>query len=324
MASLILGKAVQLLHHNYQNHVSLLTQQVRHMKHWNPKFKRLRGLKVAKVELPNFDEERNRNKMSPDEIKARMKEKGILPHRQWLERPTFISSTGGVFEPYVPPEGDGKLSAISVSGAKQNLEFVSKKGKSMMAVRKIRQFDDDFEPKEFAQLAQEIYLKAHEALMKKNTDTLHETVTEKAYPEMTWNTQFTTIRWQFINSVEPPRVVHARCTDVISKENIFAQITVRFHTQQTLAIYDRFGRLMHGSEVVVKDVLEYVVFEKHMANTYGKWRIHDKIIPDWMPPKQPATKTYVKPAEPPPQTESAVETVATTEANNSPPAVAVA
>ena len=44
-------------------------------------------------------------------------------------------------------------------------------------------------------------------------------------------------------------------------------------------MYDRFGRLMHGSEVVGKDVLEYVVFEKHIANTYGTWRIHDKIVP---------------------------------------------
>ena len=28
----------------------------------------------------------------------------------------------------------------------------------------------------------------------------------------------------------------------------------------------RFGRLIHGSEVVAKDVLEYVVFEKHLSN----------------------------------------------------------
>lgn len=61
---------------------------------------------------------------------------------------------------------------------------------------------------------------------------------------------------------------------------------------QTLAVYDRFGRLLHGSEVVARDVLEYVVFEKHMANTYGLWRIHDKIIPDWMPPRQPTHRTY--------------------------------
>lgn len=68
-----------------------------------------------------------------------------------------------------------------------------------------------------------------------------------------------------------------------------------------LAVYDRFGRLMHGSEIIAKDVLEYVVFEKHLANLYGKWRVHSKIIPDWLPPKQPSELTYIKPAEEPPK-----------------------
>lgn len=101
-----------------------------------------------------------------------------------------------------------------------------------------------------------------------------------------------TIHWKFVKSLEPPRLVHARCTDLITKENVFGQVTVRFHTQQILAIYDRFGRLMHGSEILAKDVLEYIVFEKHLSNEYGLWRLHEKIVPDWMPPKEPVMKTY--------------------------------
>ena len=50
---------------------------------------------------------------------------------------------------------------------------------------------------------------------------------------------------------------------------------------QILVVYDRFGRLIHGSPVVAKDVLEYVVFERHLANVYGSWRMHAKIIPEW-------------------------------------------
>ena len=52
--------------------------------------------------------------MTPDQIRARMKEQGLLPPRSWMERPINISATGGTFEPYVPPEGDGKLSALSL------------------------------------------------------------------------------------------------------------------------------------------------------------------------------------------------------------------
>ena len=51
---------------------------------------------------------------------------------------------------------------------------------------------------------------------------------------------------------------------------------------QVLAVYDRFGRLIQGHPHVAKDVLEWVTFEKHVADSEGKWRLHDKIIPDWL------------------------------------------
>lgn len=162
----------------------------------------------------------------------------------------------------------------------------------MLAVRKIRTYEEEFDTDTFPSIAQDVYIEAHKFMAERNKHQLREFVTERAYPEMMHNTKDKTIHWKFLKSLEPPRVVHARVTDIISKENLYAQVTVRFHTQQMLAIYDRFGRLMHGSEILAKDVLEYVVFEKHISNEYGKWRLHDKIIPDWLPPKQPALITY--------------------------------
>lgn len=49
------------------------------------------------------------------------------------------------------------------------MEFLTKKSKSLMAVRKIRSFDDDFDPKMFPQDAQDIYIKAHKALAEYRT-----------------------------------------------------------------------------------------------------------------------------------------------------------
>lgn len=59
---------------------------------------------------------------------------------------------------------------------------------------------------------------------------------------------------------------------------------------QTLAIYDRFGRLMLGDEEEPRDVLEYLVIERHLVNPYGLWRLHGKIVPAWAPPKEPIVK----------------------------------
>lgn len=229
--------------------------------------------------------------------------------------------TSTIFEPYVPPEGDGKLSTFTKTGAKQKYEFLEKKSKSMLAVRKVREYDEEFDPRKFAETAQDIYIEAHKTLIAGDRHRLRELVTERAYSEMIYNVQFKTIHWNFLKSLEPPRVVQVRCTNLVSKENIFAQVTVRFHTQQTLTIYDRFGRLMHGSEILAKDVLEYVIFENNVSNQYGSWRLHHKIIPDWAEPKQPSVATYRvndKTAEEMaadeeqaglPQTEEAIETV---------------
>lgn len=290
-----------------------LLQQIRerHTKHWSPKWKNLRAKKVVRVELPNFQEKPS--ELSQEEMKSRMKEKGLLPPRHWMERPFFIACTGGVFEPYVPPEGDGKSSALSRTGAKQRFEFLEKKSKSMLAIRKVRSYEEDFDANLFAEQAQEIYRQAHRILAEPNNKyAIRDYVTERAYPEMMYNIKFKTIHWQFLKSLEPPRVVHARCTDVVNKENIFGQITVRFHTQQMLAIYDRFGRLMYGSEILAKDVLEYVVFEKHLSNEYGVWRLHDKLIPDWMPAKQPSPITYRIEDTPVPALTTAADEDATT------------
>ncbi|KAI1696444.1 tim44-like domain-containing protein [Ditylenchus destructor] len=86
---------------------------------------------------------------------------------------------------------------------------------------------------------------------------------------------------------EPSRVVSVRCYDMPPNSGKdIAQVTVRMHSVQKLAIYDRFGRLLLGSEDEPKDCLEYVVFENHIVSTYGKWRFHDKVYPHWARPKE--------------------------------------
>lgn len=58
-------------------------------KHWNPKFKWLRARKVIKVDIPNFHE---KDTVRPEqETKRRMRERGIMPPRPWIERPFTLS-----------------------------------------------------------------------------------------------------------------------------------------------------------------------------------------------------------------------------------------
>lgn len=101
-----------------------------------------------------------------------------------------------------------------------------------MAIRKIRSYEEEFDAPDFCKMAEEIYKKVHEYMVTKNLDKLEEVVTERAHPEVIHNIKNTTIHWKYLDTVELPRIVHARCTDIVTKDNIFGQVTVRFHTKQ--------------------------------------------------------------------------------------------
>ncbi|NWY57520.1 RM45 protein, partial [Chionis minor] len=170
-----------------------------------------------------------------------------------------------IIDPYIPPEGDARLTSLSKDGLKQKMEKLKQTAASQLANWVC--FTSSF-----------------------NKQKLHSLVTERCYPEMVRGNRYKTIRWRFVESLEPPRVVHVRCNSIVNRGNLYGQVTVRMHTRQILAIYDRFGRLMYGGEQVPKDILEYVVFEKYLVNPYGTWRMHGKIVPEWAPPKEPIVK----------------------------------
>ncbi|XP_049576879.1 large ribosomal subunit protein mL45 [Syngnathus scovelli] len=226
---------------------------------------------------------------------AKARAAGVVFRQEYMERPINISCTAGIFDPYVPPEGDARLSSLSKEGLKQRTEQLRQSASSQLAIRKIKEFDSEFSSKDFAERAQEIFTEAHNVLCTFNREKLHSLVTERCYPEMTRGNRYKTLRWRLVESLEPPRVVHARCPDMVSKGNLYGQVTVRMHSRQILAIYDRFGRLMLGDEAQPKDVLEYLVMERHLVNPYGRWRLHGKIVPSWAPAKAPVIKTVMIP-----------------------------
>ncbi|KAM6295617.1 large ribosomal subunit protein mL45 [Aegotheles albertisi] len=233
--------------------------------------------------------------LTPEEQEKRLRTSEKVFPDEHIERTFYLACTAEIMDPYLPPEGDARLTSLSKDGLKQKMERLKQTAASQLALRKIKDHDPDFSTKTFPEKAQEIFIEAHNSLANFNKQKLHSLVTERCYPEMVRGNRYKTIRWSFLESLEPPRVVHIRCESMVNRSNLYGQVTVRMHTRQTLAIYDRFGRLMYGGEQVPKDVLEYVVFERYLANPYGTWRMHGKIVPEWAPPKEPIVKTVMIP-----------------------------
>uniref|UniRef100_A0A8P0TQP7 Large ribosomal subunit protein mL45 n=1 Tax=Canis lupus familiaris TaxID=9615 RepID=A0A8P0TQP7_CANLF len=156
---------------------------------------------------------------------------GLVIPPERLERPLHLACTAGIFDAYVPPEGDARLSSLAKEGLAQRSEQLKKKVASQLSIRKIREHDPNFKIKDFPEKAKDIFIEAHLCLNNSDHDRLHTLVTENCFPDM---------------------------------------------------------------EDVPRDVLEYVVFEKHLVNPYGSWRMHGKITPPWAPHKQPILKTTMK------------------------------
>jgi hypothetical protein len=78
----------------------------------------------------------------------------------------FFLLTDTILEPFIPPEGDGRLSTLTKEGAKQRYEALEKKGKTMLHLRRLRRFEEDFDSGDFSLKAQDIYIDAHNTLVR--------------------------------------------------------------------------------------------------------------------------------------------------------------
>jgi len=276
-------------------------------KHKDPKWAELRRKKFLEefngsliFPLADYKESKEQQKkMNQRMYLEKMKREGMLPPREFREREIDISSSAELREPYVPPEGDGIKSKFSKEGIQENKDRASQWVRTKKAIRKINKIEKDiggFAVEYFCEEAVDIYVQAHEALMDDNLTRIHELVTDNGYYKMVHGLKYKTLRWKFLHNVEAPKVVHACLFEQGPSGNQFCQVTVRIHSQQSIAIYDRFGQLMYGSPEIYRNVLEFVVFEKRVSDTYGVWRMHGKIEPDWLQSKPPITKTFRLPA----------------------------
>ena len=104
-----------------------------------------------------------------------------------------------------------------------------------------------------------------------------------------------------MKQIDSPRIVDARIEPVLTKEKLFAQITVRINARQVghkavylldliVLIYNlliqlfgvrhRFGKLLRGDDWKERDVIEYVVLERHIVEALSVWRVCGKVAPE--------------------------------------------
>lgn len=100
---------------------------------------------MARVSLPKIDEMRaDERTLTPDQIRSKMKEAGVVPHRPWNERPIMLMSTNDIMDEYVPPPSDGSHSLVD-SVKSRGVDIKNKVARKMTALRRIRSYLPDFD-----------------------------------------------------------------------------------------------------------------------------------------------------------------------------------
>eukprot|EP00051_Salpingoeca_urceolata_P012195 m.151257 g.151257 ORF g.151257 m.151257 type:complete len:269 (+) comp17406_c0_seq4:95-901(+) len=141
-------------------------------------------------------------------------------------------STGVIADPWVPKLPSDRPSLFSTEGLKYRWQALKKAYRSTISVG-IMRFSKckDFRPDTFAPFGQEMFVAMQEALARQDKHALRDYVTADAY--LTLKKQFPGKHdWVFVEELERPRVVHVNLFPVENKDNLFAQVTVRFKIRQ--------------------------------------------------------------------------------------------
>jgi large subunit ribosomal protein L45 len=159
-------------------------------------------------------------------------------------------------------------------------ETFRKKVVCTYSMGKIRSRIKPFKAVDFARTAQEMFFEVNEALAKNNKQRLQELMSENAYQSVRREFSDKSLVWKFVKEVERPRIVHARIIPVLTKENLFAQVTVRVNAAQIFGVQHRFGKLIRGNDKTERNVIDYVVVERHIVEPSSSWRICGKVAPE--------------------------------------------
>jgi hypothetical protein len=129
-------------------------------------------------------------------------------------------------------------SMITKDFYKKPFSFLQSKFQIFSSKRRIKSQDPDFEEEEFLNEMEETYKNAYSLLSTRDPDIILEHMTENAFAKIWKNMKFKTMKWEFIETIEPSRIVNIVSKALSKNSTKFVQATVRFHTKQVaLLVY---------------------------------------------------------------------------------------
>lgn len=190
-----------------------------------------------------------------------------------------LSSPGIIADPYIPPAE--MPSILSVAGWKGRYEKWRAAFVAAVSLGRIKRKLPTFAQGEFKQEAEDMYVQMTAGFAKGDKSVLRTLVTEKVYTEMKSALKRRrpgeTQMWKLV-SMDAVTIQHMRAFALNKKDNEWAQVTIKFSSQQTLAVYDKAKRLTMGHPSRPRSITEYVVFERPLDSPFATWRVCGRLL----------------------------------------------
>ncbi|CAG8720804.1 529_t:CDS:2, partial [Ambispora leptoticha] len=82
-------------------------------------------------------------------------------------------------------------------------------------------------------------------------------------------------KWVFLGLVDRPKIVNIRSVQLGAFSDLtLQQVIVRFHSEQSLSVYNEKGKLIGGGPTKCYKVLEHVVFQRCLWDKDPNWLIY--------------------------------------------------
>ena len=248
-----------------------------------------------------------------ERVKEQTKEAAkSLPRRPGVKIPNptlFIASPNVTVEPYeISKGGEGKAEEKKEEGKgwwARYRESAADASKDTMAVMAIKKEMDGFTTEKFEELAGESYVLINDAFYSdsRSLSTLRRLTTEKVFTQLKREMKLArspaanptshastnnrskksppasrAFRWSLDEFSVPPKIMQSRAFPLRDDEDVWAQITVKFESLQSLDITDASSGTLISSHPN-QEVVEYWVFERRLrAPEDTNWRLCDRLI----------------------------------------------
>ncbi|RKP10614.1 Tim44-like domain-containing protein [Thamnocephalis sphaerospora] len=185
----------------------------------------------------------------------------------------------GMIDDFVPLPRSKRPSLLSKVGFRSAVKHWKNLAATTFAIGTIRFQVKGWRPKPFAQEAQRVYEEMNDAFARGDREALREVCTEGMFSRVKneIKNRVGTFRWACHGNVEPPRIVSARFGR-LGENMMLAQVTVRMHTKQSMAVYNKKNQLIAGNPDQPQNILEYVVMQRVIGpGESEQWQIYGKV-----------------------------------------------